>query len=79
MAVVDRLRALRGPQESYSGMWVTGYMRRMAKVDPRPDWRFSTFDLSLVHLAARHISKPCRLFKKLAVQMAPTLFPGLPT
>jgi DNA-binding transcriptional LysR family regulator len=47
-------------------------------VEVMPDWRFRTFDLSLVHLGNRHVSKPCRLFKELAVQMAPTLFPELP-
>jgi DNA-binding transcriptional LysR family regulator len=48
-------------------------------VEVMPDWRFRAFDLSLVHLGNRHISKPCRLFKELATQMAPTLFPDLPT
>jgi DNA-binding transcriptional LysR family regulator len=48
-------------------------------VEVMPDWRFRTFDLSLVHLGNRHISKPCRLFKEFATQMAPTLFPNLPT
>jgi DNA-binding transcriptional LysR family regulator len=48
-------------------------------VEVMPDWRFRTFDLSLVHLGNRHISKPCRLFKEFASQMAPTLFPNLPT
>ena len=48
-------------------------------VEVMPDWRFRTFDLSLVHLGNRHISKPCRLFKEIATQMAPTLFPSLPT
>lgn len=48
-------------------------------VEVMTDWRFRTFDLSLVHLGNRHISKPCRLFKELATQMAPTLFPCLPT
>ena len=48
-------------------------------VEVMPDWRFPTFDLSLVHLGNRHISKPCRLFKEFATQMAPTLFPSLPT
>jgi DNA-binding transcriptional LysR family regulator len=47
-------------------------------VEVMPDWRFRTFDLSLVHLGNRHISKPCRLFKEFAAQMAPTLFPNLP-
>ncbi len=48
-------------------------------VEVMPDWHFQTFDLSLVHLGNRHISKPCRLFKEFAAQMAPTLFPNLPT
>jgi len=48
-------------------------------VEVMPTWRFRTFDLSLVHLGNRHISKPCRLFKEFATQMAPTLFPNLPT
>jgi DNA-binding transcriptional LysR family regulator len=47
-------------------------------VEVMPDWHFRTFDLSLVHLGKRHISKPCRLFKEFAAQMAPTLFPNLP-
>jgi DNA-binding transcriptional LysR family regulator len=47
-------------------------------VEVMPDWRFRTFDLSLVHMGNRHISKPCRLFNEFARQMAPTLFPDLP-
>jgi DNA-binding transcriptional LysR family regulator len=48
-------------------------------VEVMPDWRLPTFDLSLVHLGKRHISKPCRLFKEFAMQMAPTLFRALPS
>jgi DNA-binding transcriptional LysR family regulator len=48
-------------------------------VEVMPDWRFRTYDLSLVQIGNRHITKPCRLFKDLAVQMAPSLFPDLPT
>jgi DNA-binding transcriptional LysR family regulator len=48
-------------------------------VEVMPNWHFRTVDLSLVHLGNRHISKPCRLFKEFAAQMAPTLFPDLPT
>jgi DNA-binding transcriptional LysR family regulator len=48
-------------------------------VEVMPNWRFRTNDLSLVHLSTRQVSKPCRLFKELARQMAPTLFPNLPT
>src|SRR6516165_1387370 len=56
-----------------------GLVRDGHLVEVMPDWRFRTFDLSLVHLGNRHISKPCRLFKEFASQMAPTLFPDLPT
>jgi DNA-binding transcriptional LysR family regulator len=54
-------------------------VRQGRLVEVMPDWRFRTFDLSLVHLGNRHISKPCRLFKEFATQMAPTLFPDLPS
>jgi DNA-binding transcriptional LysR family regulator len=47
-------------------------------VEIMPDWRMRTFDLSLVHLGNRHISRPVRVFKEFATQMAPTLFPNLP-
>jgi DNA-binding transcriptional LysR family regulator len=47
-------------------------------IEVMPDWHFRTFDLSLVHLGNRHMSKAARLFKELAMQMAPTLFSDLP-
>jgi DNA-binding transcriptional LysR family regulator len=47
-------------------------------VEVMPDWRFRTYDLSLVQVGNRHITKPCRLFKDLATQIAPSLFPDLP-
>jgi DNA-binding transcriptional LysR family regulator len=53
-------------------------VRKGRLVEIMPDWHFQTFDLSLVHLGNRHISKPFRLFKEFAMQMAPTLFPALP-
>ena len=49
---------------------------RLAEV--MTDWRFRTFDLSLVHVGNRYVSKPCRLFKEFAMRMSPTLFPNLP-
>jgi len=54
------------------------FVREGRLVEVLPDWSFRTFDLSLVHLGNRHISKPCRLFKEFAAQMAPTFFPNLP-
>jgi DNA-binding transcriptional LysR family regulator len=53
-------------------------LRKTKLVEVMPDWRFRTFDLSLVHLGNRHIARPVRLFKELAVRMTPELFPSLP-
>jgi DNA-binding transcriptional LysR family regulator len=47
-------------------------------VEVMPDWRFPTFDLSLVHLSNRLVPRPVRVFKEFAVQMAPKIFPDLP-
>ncbi|MBV8505817.1 MAG: LysR family transcriptional regulator [Alphaproteobacteria bacterium] len=47
-------------------------------VEVIPDWRFPPFDLSIVHLGNRHLSKPCRLFKEFATQMTQALLPDLP-
>jgi DNA-binding transcriptional LysR family regulator len=54
-------------------------MRDGLLVEVLPKWRFRTFDLSLVHVGNRNISRPVRVFNEFAVQMAPTLFPTLPT
>jgi len=53
-------------------------MRNGRLVEVMPSWRFRVFDLSLVHLGNRHVSRPVRVFKEFAVQMAQTLFPLLP-
>ncbi len=53
-------------------------LREKRLVEVMPKWRFPTFDLSVVHLGNRHISRPVRVFKEFAEQMAPTLFPKLP-
>ena len=47
-------------------------------VEVMPEWHFRAFDLSVVHLSNRHISRPVRLFKEFAVQASPALFPVLP-
>jgi len=54
-------------------------MREGQLVEVSPDWRFRTFDLPIVHVGSRHMSKPCRLFKELAAQMTSALFPDLPS
>jgi DNA-binding transcriptional LysR family regulator len=48
-------------------------------IEVMPDWHLRTFDLSLVHVINKPISKACRLFKDFSTQMAPILFPTLPT
>ncbi len=48
-------------------------------VEVMPKWRFRSLDLSTVHLGNRHIPRPVRVFKEFAAQMAPALFPNLPT
>jgi DNA-binding transcriptional LysR family regulator len=53
-------------------------MRDGRLVEVMPDWRFRAYDLSLIQAGARHVTKPCRLFKDLVTRMAPSLFPDLP-
>ena len=48
-------------------------------VEVMPKWRFRSLDLSAVHLGNRHIPRPVRVFKEFAAQMAPALFPNLPS
>jgi DNA-binding transcriptional LysR family regulator len=48
-------------------------------VEVMPKWHFRIFNLSVVHLGNRYIPRPVRVFKEFALQMAPTLFPTLPT
>jgi DNA-binding transcriptional LysR family regulator len=48
-------------------------------VEVMPAWRFRTLDLSVVHPGGRHIARPVRVFKEFAAQVAPKLFPKLPS
>ena len=54
-------------------------LRDGRSIEVMPKCRFRSFDLSAVHLGNRHIPRPVRAFKEFAAQMAPNLFPGLPT
>ncbi len=47
-------------------------------VEVMTGWRFRTFDMSIVHLGSRHVSRLVRIFKDFAVDMLPRLFPDLP-
>ena len=54
-------------------------MRSGRLVEVMPKWHFRLFNLSVVHLSNRYMPRPVRVFKEFAAQMAPTLFPELPT
>lgn len=54
-------------------------LREGRLIEVMPQWRFRTFDLSLIHLGNRHVPRAVRVFKEFAVQTAPTLFQNLPT
>ena len=47
-------------------------------IEVMTDWRFRSVELSLVHLAAKHLPRTVRAFKEFAVEAVPKLFPSLP-
>jgi DNA-binding transcriptional LysR family regulator len=48
-------------------------------VEVMPDWHLPTLDMSLVHLGNRLVARHVRVFKEFTAQMAPSIFPDLPT
>jgi DNA-binding transcriptional LysR family regulator len=52
--------------------------RKEALVEIMPGWHFRVFDLWLLHLGNRHLSRAVRAFREFAVKQAPILFPELP-
>jgi DNA-binding transcriptional LysR family regulator len=54
-------------------------VRQGKLIEVLPKWHFRIFHLWVVHLGNRYIPRPVRVFKEFAVQMAPRLFPTLPT
>jgi len=48
-------------------------------IEVMPKWRLRTVNLWLVHLGNRFSQRSVRVFKEFAAQMAPKLFPDLPT
>jgi DNA-binding transcriptional LysR family regulator len=52
--------------------------RRGPLAEVMPKWRFRTFDLWLLHLGSRHLSRAVRAFQDFAVDRTPGLFPKLP-
>lgn len=53
-------------------------LRQGQLVEVMPMWRFEPFDLSILHLKTRYLTRPVRTFKDFAAQMSPDLFPDLP-
>lgn len=56
--------------------------RHVAKgrlVEIMPNWRFRTFELTLVLLGRRFVPRPARVFADFAAEIAPKLFPSLPS
>jgi DNA-binding transcriptional LysR family regulator len=47
-------------------------------VEVMPTWRFRAFNLSLVHLSNKHLSRQVHVFRDFSLQMAPKLFSTLP-
>ena len=48
-------------------------------IEVMPKWRLRTVNLWLVHLGSRFTQRSVRVFKEFAAQMAPKLFPNLPS
>lgn len=46
-------------------------------VEVMPEWHFTLYTLSIVHVGNRFVPKIARLFKEFAQSFAPTLFPAL--
>ena len=53
-------------------------LREGKLIEVMPNWHFSNFHMWIVHLGNRYLTRPVRVFKEFAVQMAPTMFPTLP-
>jgi DNA-binding transcriptional LysR family regulator len=54
-------------------------LREGKLVEVMPNWHFRIRYLWVVHLSNRCLSRPVRVFKEFAAQMAPEMFPNLPT
>jgi DNA-binding transcriptional LysR family regulator len=54
-------------------------LRQGRLIEVMPKWRFSIFHLWMVHVGSRYVTRPVRAFKEFATQMAPKLFPKLPS
>jgi DNA-binding transcriptional LysR family regulator len=55
-----------------------GLVRDGRLIEVMPEWRFRSYDLLMVHLGNRHVTRTLRVFKEFAAQIIPALFPDLP-
>lgn len=53
-------------------------LRDGSLVEVMPEWRFRSFELSLLHHGNRYIPRPARVFKEFAIERVPAMFPNLP-
>ena len=53
-------------------------LREGRLVEVMQKWHFTVFNLWVVHVGNRYLTRPVRVFKEFAAQMAPMLFPSLP-
>jgi DNA-binding transcriptional LysR family regulator len=54
-------------------------LREGRLVEVMPQWRFDPVNLCLMHPGNRQVPRGVRLFKEFAVEMAPKIFPNLPS
>jgi hypothetical protein len=54
-------------------------LREGKLIEVMPKWQFSIFHLWIVHMANHYMTRPVRVFKQFTTQIAPKLFPKLPT
>jgi DNA-binding transcriptional LysR family regulator len=56
-----------------------GHMEDGSLVEVLPNWKWAPFDLKVVHLGSRYVTRAVRAFINVAAQLAPQFFPNLPT
>lgn len=56
-----------------------GHLDDGSLVEVLPDWRWAPFDLKVVHLGSRYVTRAVRAFVEVAATVAPRLFPNLPS
>jgi DNA-binding transcriptional LysR family regulator len=55
------------------------HLRDGRLIEVLPDWRWPVFELKIVYLGSRYVTRAVRAFIDVAADLAPKLFPELPT